>query len=73
MKFQRAVYKGPIRQKQNNQDLTKRAFQKAGMSVGLLGAGDLANSLTEIEEESNPYVNNGLPVLRSFSGITRNQ
>ena len=43
------------------------------MSVGLLGAGDLANSLTEIEEESNPYVNNGLPVVRSFSGITRNQ
>jgi hypothetical protein len=42
------------------------------VSVGILGAGDISHSLTEIEEESNPNVNNGLPVVRNFSGITRN-
>lgn len=27
--------------------------------------------LTEIEEESNPNVNNGLPQIKSFADVTR--
>ena len=37
-----------------------------------MGASELANSLTEVEEESNPFVNNGLPKIKYFSEIARN-
>ena len=47
-------------------------MHKAGLSTGILGAGDIAASLTEVEEESNPFVNNGLPIVKYFSEITRN-
>lgn len=30
------------------------------------------STLHEVEEESNPYVNNGLPKIRYFQDITRN-
>ena len=47
-------------------------MHKAGLNVGLLGATDISSSLAEVEEESNPFVNNGLPTVKYFSEITRN-
>ena len=42
----------------------------SGMANSLMGRGN--SSLHEVEEESNPNVNNGLPRVRYFQDISRN-
>ena len=59
------VYKKPLSQ-QNTQ---KKPLSKMVIESYLQNRGEA--TLAEIEEESNPNINNGLPLCKTFADVTR--
>ena len=79
-KFQRAIYKGPLRQVSNGSPQTNkfssnkmlaRFAQQPALNMNTIMEQN-SQTIHEIEEESSTNQNNGLPKARFYHDITRN-